>query len=246
MKKIAPNNYLETNLNLEDFKRCYYYFYFQTLKNCLTHPQGLKYLWLSPAELTFTTRYSDNWDKQIDPAQDPFCDEIKDNKILLAYDILKNGNYFPYMVHRNGQGGYIIGEGKHRVKSLQIAYNKKIITNNYKILCIVFPNDYELAKTLNTPIISYPLTEYRYGSFYRKNRREYDKQYVCSDMKKNNGIFLMNEIIIKEYLYDFEQAFMNLKDYPGALRNILYLKKDDIKPVSFINNPQEFNYWLNS
>lgn len=243
MKRIIENDLLETKLKKEDFEICYKYYYCQSLKNILLHSQGLQYIWLSPLELKFTNSYSDNWDKNIDLAKDPFCDDAKENKILLAKDILKNGNYFPYFVDINFDGLYVI-EGKHRIKSLQLAYEKKIIDSNYKVLCIISPKKQELNKKLLSPILSYPLTEYRYGNLYRKHRKSYDPNYVKKDMEQNNGKFLMNEIIVKEYLYDFEQAFKNVKAYPGAIRNILYLYKEEIKPVSYFSDKKEFENWL--
>jgi hypothetical protein len=243
---IIRNEKFKSDISLKETQICYDY-YFISLKNIINHKDNpLEYKWLHPTEISFSNNsIATNWNFEFDPAKDPFCADVNENKILLGLDVLKQGNYFPYVCHKNNDK-YYVGEGRHRVVSLQMLDYLDMLPKDYKVLCFIYPESKILNSNLSIPLLYYNFSEATYGDYVRPNRKEYNLDLVYNDLNKNNGYFLNNNILVAKNSSNFDEIFYGIRKYPGNLRDNLYKYKDSIKPNLCINDKKEFEKWLKS
>ena len=107
------------------------------LLNVFRHPQGFETRWLSLDQISLNEQViAKNWTNYF---KDPFLDDCSDNKIKLAESVLENGTYWPCAVIEGFDGTYSAREGNHRILSLKLAQLHGIVSDDFKLLCIVLP-----------------------------------------------------------------------------------------------------------
>lgn len=134
-------------------------------------------------------------------------------------------------------------EGNNRFNSLLLALKEKLIDENFKMFCIIIPNELYLneERKLNNPIKGRLVLEQVFGP-----RVLFDKDYlkqVLYTIKAEKGIIVDNYLI--EYEIDtFNQMLYNFSLYPALfLRDLFYKYQKDIIPSPIFNNEEYFYKW---
>lgn len=176
---------------------------------------------------------------------DPFIKEYLDKKINLGLDIIKNGTYWPIVVTEKFNKLYV-QEGNHRVISLKLCSYNGYIDENFEILCIRIPYDWEnfkIYERIKNPFnIRFEL-ENRYGSEYLNN--EYIYNAICQDIINKGGRIIDNYTGQITVYNKIDIAFC-IMAYSLFLRDLIYNYQDIIKPSAIINNKDLFANWTTS
>ena len=225
-------NDLRTYPSIDDVYTMYndYYINF-TLKNLLVS-QNIGYNFISIDAIYIPkTHIHFMWEKYL---SDPYINKYINSKCDLGIDIINNGYYWPFVVY-NENDKYYIREGVHRLYSLKLCVDNKIIDKEYKVFCILLDND---IRCINPFEIYYPI-EYKYC----KNKVITDK--VCKDAYQNT---LENGKIVDIYtggktIYNTSEIGFCINCWPAFLRDLIY-KYNNIKPNIVINDEYEYSKWI--
>lgn len=235
------------NFSENDVFKIYNEDYLYNLKTILKHPEGFEYKWLDLEELILDNyALNKGWDNFF---KDPFLNNAAKDKMILAESIIAEGTYWPVICIENPENNntYIVKEGNHRVGSLKLAKLYDLVSNDFKLFCIIIPssimshNFIELDLCLNNKAsVRYP-AEIKWGPdiIINKNYQNIVHDYLSLNKK---GKFIDNYTILEEVNNRFD-LYSHLTFYPLFLRDLLY-KYKNIKPLEILKSEENFNNWF--
>lgn len=222
------------------------------LKNC--YKSGiLKFSFKRLDEINLRSHmFNKNWNYF---HSDPFLTNSHYDKTILGKSIIENGTYFPIIVaplindeiNENESKELYVFEGNHRVMSLKLLQLEGIIDGSFKLLCIEYPRNYEMIKSIELYRLVSPsydahgLLELYYGSRVIFDEAEYNyaKETVLS-----SGGKMIDKFKFMFNVKTMEDVLFSLQSYPHWLRDLLF-NFPNIKPNPVLNNESLFKEWVN-
>lgn len=83
---------------------------------------------------------------------DPYLTATWNKQFDLGMDLLNNGTYWPFLVHKRPEG-YFVREGNHRIAAIKILLEQGKWPNNRLVFCMVYEkNVYDPTYKLKQPV----------------------------------------------------------------------------------------------
>lgn len=181
-----------------------------------------KPMWIHPKDLNM--RRTKEYDELSGPAfnldkGDPYVTAAYNKTFDLGMDLLKNGTYWPFLVHERPEG-YFVREGNHRIAAIKILLEQNKWPNNRPVFCMVYiKNVYDPNYELIKPVKMLKIKLNRIG----KPLKEL-VPYKCT-----HAVDVMHS-------FNFSTPYF---------RNWIWSEKSFIKPYEKINNFKYLEYWNN-
>lgn len=183
---------------------------------------------------------------------DPFLLDVHENKLDLGRDILNNGTYWPVVIspiHDNRPDKFYVFEGGHRVVSLKLLALEGEVPDDFKILCLEFPCDYNI---LSVEQMYFPLKnkflirgslETLYGCNILVDENKLKEVYQAIETDGNK---LIDDYTLEYTANNYEAMIDGTQIYPHYLRDLIYTVREEIKPSPIINDEKIFRNWIDS
>ena len=184
-----------------------------------------KFSMIHPSEIILNNSDQRQW--KLIAERDKFIDQWKDNQVLLAKDILKHGNYFPFWVYREDDGSIHISEGIHRLDSIHQAIELGIWTSQ-RIFCIEMDKRWDIETPVEPELplpqhleVNLPAYNIEYGWYEKIFNLQLSKFDNIDRLRalKEDGNF---KITISSY----DEYFNTCKVYHKLLRHALFKYMD--------------------
>lgn len=238
------------NFSLEDIDRMYNEHYINfNLKNFIKADNfKCRFRYLRDINLR-THTFNKNWNYF---HSDPFLQEVHENKLDLGKKILENGTYWPIVIspiHEEKPEKMYVFEGGHRVTSLKLLQLEGLVPEDFKILCLEFPNHYENLvveqkfRPLKTPYRNRNLLEILYGCEILSSEVQYQR---VLDLINNSTDYLVDDYTLETTAKTVDDMITSTQCYPHYLRDLIYNVQDKIKPNPIINDEKLFTEWINT
>ncbi|MFW6007781.1 MAG: hypothetical protein ACOCP8_00840 [archaeon] len=204
--------------------------------------------WMNINDININDKTLDQWNDKDDKfVYDIWLDNMKDNKMELGLDILKNGTYWPFTISDNNNK---VLEGKHRIYSIKLLYKEGIWPENKKLFTIRFPDkialtvkDFHQKNIVDSSLKINPIK--MYCSFSNGLNKHIKKKFVKNnivDVFDNKNIHLIE-------INNLHELYHIIIVFPTFFRDYMFnLKKEGkmVKPNHVINNEEIFNKWRRS
>lgn len=135
---VSSDRYKLIKLYDREDLELFYSKYIENIKGC-----PFPTIYLHPSHINIKPAKNRRWERIAD--RDGYIDKYKDDKVLLAKDILDRGNFFPIWVYKE-DGKYYVSEGYHRIESIKIAAELGI-WKDQKLFCIVIDKSFDINNT---------------------------------------------------------------------------------------------------
>lgn len=237
------------DFSVDEIKKMYYDYYVNfNIKNFVKSKNldiGFKYV----KDLKVRTHMlNKNWNYF---HYDPFLVDSAKDRLNLGRDIVKNGCYYPFVVAplvEDKPDQMYVFEGNHRLLSLKLMQHNGELPEDYKVLCICYPENYEKIQdqyrfsALEHPFKLRGIIELIYGEKILLDSKQY--QLALDTLKKDGGR-MIDDYTVEWTGTNYDDALFALQTYAHWLRDPIHRNQDIFTPAKQLNDEKAFEEWIN-